>query len=143
MRPDDLRPDDLRRAFETRYQQLFGRLVDGLEIDITGWACLAATETEPPTASSPISKLPEPAGNSETGNRQVYDPAVTSMMTSKTLARDAMRPGQTLGGPAIITERETSIIVPTGFTATMLQDGCVSIYRDGSVNLGGQNGAAS
>jgi N-methylhydantoinase A len=37
--------------------------------------------------------------------------------------------GTTVQGPAAITEDETTIIVPAGFTATGRADGCIDIRR--------------
>ena len=41
-----------------------------------------------------------------------------------------MAAGQFVAGPAAITEAETTIIVPTGFTAVAQPDGCIDVSRN-------------
>ena len=45
------------------------------------------------------------------------------------MERAALPPGSALIGPAVITEDETSIIVPSGFSSVRQSDGCIEITR--------------
>ena len=51
------------------------------------------------------------------------------MQPAAVAPRALMRDGAHLPGPAIITEAETTIIIPAGFTATGRADGCIDITR--------------
>ncbi|MEO0830539.1 MAG: hypothetical protein AAFY03_08765, partial [Pseudomonadota bacterium] len=59
--------------------------------------------------------------------RPVFDPAVGQMVQAGVVARDDISPGQIIQGPAAITERETTIIVPTSREAIRQPDGCIEL----------------
>ncbi len=52
------------------------------------------------------------------------------MVAAAVVARDGLVPGDWLAGPAMITERETTVVVPAGFTATVRADGTIEVVRD-------------
>jgi N-methylhydantoinase A len=52
------------------------------------------------------------------------------MTTAHDLPRTRLTDGTTIPGPAVITEDETTIILPRGYTATGRADGCIDITRD-------------
>jgi len=115
-------------AFEAAYKALFGRVVHGLDVEITSWSVRAAT---PVTAPEPVPKAtPQPAP-APAGTRQLSAPAPYGIRTASVWHRYGLQPDMTLAGPAVLTERETTIIVPEGFTATMRADGCVEIAATG------------
>ena len=115
-----------RATFEAAYRALFGRIVHGLDVEITSWSVRAATRTEPAAkvADSPADGAPVAAGN-----RALYDARTQHRTAATTVERDAMAAGQQIAGPAIITERETTVIIPDGFHAIMRADGCVELSR--------------
>jgi N-methylhydantoinase A len=47
-----------------------------------------------------------------------------------------MAPGQSAQGPAVITESETTVIVPSGFAAMMHADGTIEVTRSGNDKAG-------
>ena len=125
--PDAPDHDAYKAAFETAYQTLFGRVVHGLDIEITSWSVRAATAV-PPAVGIPQAGAATAATPS--GSRGLYDAGDAIQVPAATIRRDAFGTDQTLPGPAIITERETTIIVPKGFTAAMRADGCIDLRRD-------------
>jgi N-methylhydantoinase A len=117
--------------FEEAYAALFGRIVDGVDIEVTSWAVKAATPL--PAAGSVTTA--DDAGEAETVNiRPLFDPGLGEVAEAGVAARDAIRAGQRLSGPAMITERETTVVVPAGFTALMHLDGTVEVVRDAVEN---------
>ena len=120
--------DAYRAAFEQQYEILFGRVVHGLDIEITSWSVRAATQVpEAARVSDGVRGAPEAATST---TRNLYDPATGTHTDAALIQRDDFADGQTLKGPAVITERETTIIVPSGFTATMRADGCIDIEQE-------------
>jgi N-methylhydantoinase A len=117
-----------RQRFEEEYSRLFGRPVDGLGIEIASWSVKVATIV-PDVEKQPLhgaQSLGEAATN-RVATRKVYDPKSGSFLTADIVSRAALPPGSGLAGPAVITERETSTTVPSGFSAVMQADGCVVI----------------
>lgn len=123
---DDPNAEVLKDLFEADYTTLFGRIVHGLEIEVAGWAVNATTPVQPAkTISNWV-----PTGPVESSvARSLFDPTELGMQTAQVVDRGAFGVGQSVSGPAIVTERETTIIVPSGFVARMRSDGCVEMIK--------------
>ena len=116
---------DFKSLFETEYEKLFGRIVDGMDIEITVWAVNAATPVTPPQ----IVAAPVGAGAAiVAATRMLFDPALGTTCSAQVIDRDTLTGGQTIDGPAIITEDETSIVIPTSRYAQAQNDGTVDIH---------------
>ena len=119
-------------VFEARfiedYTKLFGRPVAGMDIEITVWSVNATTPPETPE------RVAEETGGgvaTSQGARQLFDPALAKFVEASVVLRDAMGVGATVDGPSVITEDETTIIVPTSRRATRQPDGCIDIAVKG------------
>ena len=115
------------RLFEDAYKALFGRVVDGVDIEVTSWAVKAGTPL-PPVAEIGAAKAG--AEVSVAGTRSLFDPGLGAVVAAAVVARDGLVSGDWLAGPAMITERETTVVVPAGFTATVRADGTIEVVRD-------------
>ena len=113
-------------AFESAYRQLFGRTIDGLEVEITNWSVVVSTRrAETQRAAPPTATWERPA----TRNRTFYDARLRQMVDAQEVERHTMAPGQTVAGPAIITESETSTIITSAFYAVAQNDGSLRLTR--------------
>lgn len=110
--------------FEADYTRLFGRTVEGLDIEITVWAVNATTPPEQVAQIDPAS--PGDAAPAS-GSRALFDPVHGRFGEARLVARADMQAGQVADGPAAITEDETTIIVPAGRRAIRQPDGCIDI----------------
>ena len=123
-----LQPDaeTYQALFEAEYTKLFGRPVAGLDVEITVWSVNATTPPEPVSALGP-------AENGEaapvSGRRELFDPARAESCEAAVIARRDMVTGNTVEGPAAITEDETTIILPTSRRAVRQGDDCIDISR--------------
>ena len=112
--------------FEAQYTAMFGRTVEGMDIEITVWA--VNVTTAPPTALR-VSEF----GFGEAGtvsvetSRDVFDAATGDLVSAATVERAGLQAGQVVAGPAVITEDETTIIVPVSGHAIAQADGCIDI----------------
>ena len=114
--------------FEADYEKLFGRIVDGMDIEITVWAVNATT----PTETVERVKLAETGSQAQVINtRQIFDPASASFLTADVIDRGAMDTGQHAQGPAAIVEAETTIILPASRSAICQPDGCIDVIKKG------------
>ena len=114
------------KLFEADYTRLFGRVVDGLDIEITVWSVNAATPTATVTLVKPLTEV---TSAKSADHRQMFDTALGNMTTAQVTARSGLVPGDRICGPAIITEDETTIIIPSSRRATVQNDGTVDIER--------------
>ena len=117
---------EIRRLFEAEYIRLFGRALEGLDIEIMNWSVqvrslLAETGRVEPVASS------APAAGSEL--RAVYDARDQQFVEAAVYQRDQLDAGDRVSGPAVIIENETSTIVTGRFEAIKQNDGCLLLRR--------------
>ncbi|CTQ50643.1 hydantoinase/oxoprolinase family protein [Jannaschia donghaensis] len=113
-----------KARFTEDYVRLFGREVAGMEIEITVWAVNATTPRASVAALAPLTQRSFATGDATCA---FFDPAVGAQVTGPRHTRAALSPGDTIDGPAIITEDETTIILPDSRVAVCLADGCIEI----------------
>ncbi len=115
-------------AFEAAYQTLFGRVIDGLGIEITNWSLVVASVLpETPSVVGHTSGTPVTALR----KRQFFDAALRKTVDAQEVERAAMTAGQAVEGPAIIVESETTTIVTSGYRAIGQGDGSLRLIRKG------------
>ncbi|MFT6676741.1 MAG: N-methylhydantoinase A [Sulfitobacter sp.] len=114
--------------FEEDYVKLFGRKVTGLDIEITVWSVNATT---PPEQVAKTALAKPAAAAPVAGRRQMFDPAKSAYLDAAVVLRDAMGEGSHVAGPAIITEDETTIIIPSSRRAIRQTDGCIDVCVKG------------
>ncbi|MEP4194434.1 MAG: hydantoinase/oxoprolinase family protein [Aliishimia sp.] len=119
-------------TFEARfvedYIKLFGRAVEGMDIEITVWSVNATT---PPETVARVPEIDTPSAALISGERKLFDPALADFVTADIVLRDDMADGATAQGPSVITEDETTIIVPSSRIATRQPDGCIDLRVKG------------
>jgi N-methylhydantoinase A len=127
---DALTPDAARfeALFEADYAKLFGRTVEGLDIEITVWSVNATT---PPEAVARTAEQSPGTAADVALTRRMFDPALAEYCDADVVLRAQMAPGQTAQGPAAITEDETTIILPASRRAICQPDGCIDITVKG------------
>ena len=116
--------DTFHRLFEVDYQALFGRVVTGMDIEITVWA-VNATTLVPPVDRIELADIAETITSAET--RPVFDAALGKPVSSSITHRSTLATGHVVQGPAVITESETTIILPSSCRAIRQSDGCIDI----------------
>ncbi|MBT8412216.1 MAG: hydantoinase/oxoprolinase family protein, partial [Octadecabacter sp.] len=120
--------ETFKARFIEDYTKLFGRAVEGMDIEITVWAVNATT----PPADVPRLAEATPADAAPVhGTRRLFDPALADFTKASVVLRAALTNGATVQGPAAITEDETTIIVPSSRTATRQPDGCIDLRKKG------------
>jgi N-methylhydantoinase A len=121
--------DAYRDLFEAEYAKLFSRTVQGLDIEITVWAVNASTAKAVPARAEALGALVPLTAISQ---REVFDPAHGARTMAGLFQRSQIAIGRVAEGPCVIVEDETTIIVPTGCSATCRSDGCIEIFKHGS-----------
>lgn len=116
--------ETFKQLFEADYKSLFGRVVDGMDIEITVWAVNATTLPQTIIRASDQAELAAAKINTQ---RSMFDPALGRAQSAAVVLRSDMQSGQTVSGPAVITEDETTVIIPSSRDAMMQRDGCIDI----------------
>jgi N-methylhydantoinase A len=117
-----------QKLFEIEYEKLFGRVVVGMDIEITVWAVNATT---PQQAVTKIKTRKLTTKVKATSKRGIFDAAKNSLVQAGIVERSRLKVGYGLVGPAAITEDETTIIVPSSRSAVAQADGCIDIVVKG------------
>jgi N-methylhydantoinase A len=120
----DPKAETLLKHFEDDYEKLFGRSVDGMEVEITVWSVNAYTEQNA-TSSQPTPKKLHQLNIDQ--YRDVLDPSKGKMAASGIISRDMMTEGAQVAGPCVITEDETSIIIPGSYNIVAHSDGTLDM----------------
>jgi len=124
LEPGDL--DHLRQLFEAEYIRQFSRAVPGMVIEVLNWSVRVAS------ASDPAGQITEANMREQaTPKRQV------SILCDVTLQRrdvpvfdrGALKAGDTLSGPALIVEPQTTTYVSADFEANIDGDGNIILER--------------
>ncbi len=110
--------------FEKDYVKLFGRAVEGMEVEITVWSVNAFTASAPVVA---VDNMPAVSDASATGTRNLFDPGIGISVSAQVVPRETIPPGGTVQGPAVITEDETTIVVPSSRMVLAQADGTLDV----------------
>ena len=99
----------LRSAFERVYEERFGRTLPDVPVEVVSWRLRASAA---PMASEVRLEQGEQANvSAPTGERPVYFPEIGAYRPTPVYARTGPVAGQSIAGPAIIEESESTIVV--------------------------------
>ena len=110
----------LGAAFERRYAELYGRTEKSAPAEIVSWRVVVfgpTPELTPKVAlesNHDVAASHDQAGAARTGSRRVYCLARRGFVDAPIYDRYRLVPGASLTGPAIIEERESTVVVPDG-----------------------------
>ena len=99
----------LRGCFEREYRRLYQRHNPDIEVEVLNWR-LEAIARE---SAAPFKRIEPKAGRSESavkGERKVYFPELGGFAATKVYDRYSLFPGAEMGGPAIVEERESTVV---------------------------------
>jgi N-methylhydantoinase A/oxoprolinase/acetone carboxylase beta subunit len=115
--PDGPLGSDQEEAISSRfnrvYADLYGHLHDEVPIELLTWRVVARGQlAEVRIRNLPTS--PEPTSPQVEAVRPVYWPEANGFIPTPVFTRSGLTPGMTLVGPAIVEERESTLLVPPG-----------------------------
>ena len=101
--------EGLRRAFETVYEQRFGRFLPGMQIEVVSWRLRASSAAMADEVR--LEKSDARAGHSPIGERAVYFVESGGFKPTPVYSRYGLAVGRKIDGPAIIEEAESTVVV--------------------------------
>ncbi|MDA8107505.1 MAG: hydantoinase/oxoprolinase family protein [Betaproteobacteria bacterium] len=115
----------LRARFDDEYRRLYGRTYPESPVEFVSFRVRASL----PVRLLALPKLPPPAGarvdQALKGERRAYSPRAGDFVPHRVYDRYRLYPGAALAGPAIIEERESTIVVGEDACATVDEYGFV------------------
>ena len=116
----------LRAAFEHEYKALFQRVIPDGAIEVLSWTLTLSTPHDLPAALGPVARS---GGAKAIGRRSVFDAATEAFVEVPVYARTDLAPGQTVAGPALIVEDETTTFLSARFDAHIDAAGSIVLER--------------
>jgi len=117
----------LRAAFEASYARVYGHTLEDNAVEATSWTVrvqqpVPRTDGQPPPAAVPHAA-------EACSYRWAYEGGAGAWEAWPEYNRAALRPGARAPGPAILTEAETTTVVPRGFEFRIGDEGFIWITR--------------
>ncbi|MDJ1136983.1 hydantoinase/oxoprolinase family protein [Streptomyces iconiensis] len=117
--------DALAASFAEQYRQRFGTVAPrGVETEILTWR--VASRGPDPRARLHLAGTRDGSG-ARTGERDAYFPAVGGYVSTGVHDRYRLAPGTVLEGPALVQERESTLVVPPGARCTVTEDSSILV----------------
>ena len=116
-----------RQAFGAAYTALYGRTIDGIDVEVLSWTLTitAAVEKQEGLAiESRQEDAPVP-----TRQQSFFDPASARRVDVPVFLREHLAPGHCIRGPALITEDQTTTVVTSSYDASIDAGGCIIMVR--------------
>jgi N-methylhydantoinase A len=131
--------DVFRQCFETAYRQLYGRTIEGVEIEALSWTLTisvpekgAGAAPAPRPGSVPASGRATRAG--PIGRQRLRHSADGEAAEAPVFLRQQLAQGLAATGPALITEDQTTTVVPPGWQACIDEAGSIVLTRKESAD---------
>jgi N-methylhydantoinase A len=101
----------LEARFEEVYRRLYGRVATGNPVEAINWRVVASAPTPEISLDQLGRRSKRDAADAQKGARAMYLPETRSFQTVPVYDRYALRSGTTFHGPAIVEERESTVVV--------------------------------
>ncbi|HRE03624.1 MAG TPA: hypothetical protein PLV68_20170 [Ilumatobacteraceae bacterium] len=118
--------DEVVAQFEQDYRRIYGLSIPDVGVEAVTWRLSAYAEANP---VEPMAQLSDAAGAVHT-TRPVRFVRGAAAIDTPVYRRVDLGVGQTIEGPAIVEERETTAVIRPGWTATVAPDGSLVALRD-------------
>jgi len=122
----DVRPEEIRRRFDATYERLYGRTYADSPVEFINFKVRA-------TLPQKLLQLPKMKGGGKSlgdalkGERRAYSGITGDFIPHKVYDRYRLFPGAAFGGPAIVEERESTVIVGEDADASVDEYGFLRI----------------
>jgi N-methylhydantoinase A len=117
---------EIRRLFEAEYIRLFGRALDGLDIEIMNWSVQVRSEL---LQSARVAQAGAGVARKSDETRRIFDAREQRFVEAGVYQRDELQSGDLVDGPAVIIERETSTVITSRYQAVRQTDGCLLLTQ--------------
>tara|TARA_X000000368_G_C22377087_1_gene427361 strand:- start:60 stop:494 length:435 start_codon:yes stop_codon:yes gene_type:complete len=118
---------ELKKLFEKEYKNIFGRIVNDIDIEITIWSVNSFTTMK---KLNEIKSVKKTTPIKIQKKRSMFDSKIGKIVKAHVIKRTELTAGDQIFGPAIITEDETTIIISSEFSATVQLDKCIRIEKN-------------
>jgi N-methylhydantoinase A len=132
---DQLEKGQVRKLFDEVYQKLYGRTYAETPVEFVTFK-VRASLPQRPFQIPPLKNAGKTIADCKKGERLAFSLVKRQYMPFAVYDRFSLFPGATLGGPAIIEEKESTIIMGEDASASVDEYGFVWINLNGEVGMG-------
>jgi N-methylhydantoinase A len=122
-----------REAFEAAYRQLYGRTIEGVEIEALSWTLTIAekkgTEAIKARRFDPVLFPTDLIASVPFFTQPLLDPATGEFSDTPVYLRSDLNVGARVPGPALITEDQTTTVVTAAWQAEIDAHGSIVLSR--------------
>jgi len=123
---DEFAAEALGAGFTKAYEEFFGRAIDDLAIETVSWAVRVASVQEPPD----MIELTSAHNNVEAvAVRPIFDPVSQETTDAGVVERSSLSAGDSVCGPAVIIEEQTTTVLGSHHVGVMQTDGTLFVTR--------------
>jgi len=115
----DLSRATLHPAFETRYRELYGRVIPDAPVEILSWQLSIRRDTWRQSDSAGAAEQMDMVPARAPIHRAAFDPSLGQFVDHIVVERSNLAQGVGVHGPALIVEDQTTVVVPRGFSASL------------------------
>ena len=118
--------DRFTEAFERTYKNLYGHVIDGVDIEILSWTLMVS---EPVTQRLTPVRLEPGAPLKAIGEHSVFDAETATRLDVPVYLRAQLAANVYINGPALITEDQTTTVISSSFSASINSLGCIVLTK--------------
>jgi N-methylhydantoinase A len=117
-------PRALIEEFTRTYRALYRRSGPEVGVEVLNWRVVSSGPAPDVTLRL---KVPAKSGNARKGSRKAYFPAAGGFVDTAVFDRYLLTPGERVDGPAIVEERESTVVVPPGAHCVVREDAALEV----------------
>ncbi|MEV6619686.1 hydantoinase/oxoprolinase family protein [Amycolatopsis sp. NPDC051106] len=117
-------PDALIDEFTATYRALYRRTGPAVAVEVLNWRVVSSGPVPDVTLRLAAQASP---GAARKGSRQAYFPAAGGFVDTAVFDRYLLTPGERVDGPAIVEERESTVVVPPGAHCVVRGDAALEV----------------
>jgi len=123
---DEFAAEMLISVFTKAYEEFFGRAIDDLTIEAVSWSVRVASVRDRAAALDLVGSTSAAEGFP---TRPIFDPIASTVTPAAVVERNQLATGDTVAGPAVIVEPQTTTVLGSHHHAVMQTDGSLHITR--------------
>lgn len=117
-------PDALIDDFTATYRALYRRTGPEVGVEVLNWRVVSSGPAPAVKLRLTSSNTP---GDARKGTRQAYFPSAGGFVDTAVFDRYLLTPGERVDGPAIVEERESTVVVPPGAHCVVRDDAALEV----------------
>lgn len=140
---DEIAAQELITAFVKAYETFFGRAIEGLAVEAVSWSVrVSSSRLAPHTVERLDAGRPAARSPQAVGSRLVHDPPSGAEVAAGVFERSSLMAGDTLQGPALVVEDQTTTVISSQHTAVVQPDLTLRVTADSAARNSAADSAA-